>query len=137
MWARESKTMFNDMEQEYLSSQRLGRIATVSPSGQPDVAPVSYRFDGEAFLIGGFDNTRTLKYLNVKKGQRLVAFVVDDLASTQPWTPRGIKIHGHAEIVDTPNGPVLRVTPDKKWSWGIVQPAFVDGKPVSERAQRQ
>ncbi|MFN8475264.1 MAG: PPOX class F420-dependent oxidoreductase [Anaerolineae bacterium] len=129
--------MFNETEQEYLRNQRLGRVATVSPAGQPDVAAVSYRFDGETFTIGGFDNARTLKYLNVKKGQRQVAFVVDDLATTQPWTPRGIKIHGQAEIVETPNGPVLRITPDKKWSWGINQAAFVDGKPTFERAQRQ
>ncbi|MFN8485055.1 MAG: PPOX class F420-dependent oxidoreductase [Anaerolineae bacterium] len=129
--------MFNDSEQTYLRSQRLGRIATVSPAGQPDVAAVSYRFDGETFTIGGFFNARTLKYLNVKKGQRRVAFVVDDVAATEPWTPRGIKIHGHAEIVETPDGPFLRVTPDKKWSWGVNQPAYVDGKPTIERAQRQ
>jgi pyridoxamine 5'-phosphate oxidase family protein len=129
--------MFTEKEMEYLRSQPLARVATVSPTGEPDVAPVTYRFNGETFTVGGFDITRTLKYLNVKKGNPLVAFVVDDLASTQPWQPRGVKVHGRAEIVTLGGREVLRITPDKKWSWGINAPAYQDGKPQADRATRE
>lgn len=37
---------FNDEEIGCLRSQRLARIATVAPDGQPDVVPVGYEFDG-------------------------------------------------------------------------------------------
>ena len=39
---------FTDEESAYLRSQRLARIATVAPDGQPDVVPVGYEFDGAA-----------------------------------------------------------------------------------------
>lgn len=128
--------MFTEREQSYLRSQRLARIASVSPAGQSDVAPVGYEFDGEQFMIGGFDITRTLKYRNVQRGNARVALVVDDLASSEPWTPRGVKIHGSAVIEETAGGPALRITPLKKWSWGIERPAFGADGPVSERAVR-
>jgi hypothetical protein len=53
-----------------------------------------------------------------------VALVVDDLASRQPWRPRGIKIHSRADIVERKHGYVgagayIRVTPARKWSWGV------------------
>jgi pyridoxamine 5'-phosphate oxidase family protein len=43
----------------YLKSQRLGRLATVGPDGQPHVAPVGFRYnpDEDAIEIvghGGF-----------------------------------------------------------------------------------
>jgi hypothetical protein len=41
---------FTDEEIGYLRSQRLARIATVSPEGQPDVMPVGYQFDGNCLL---------------------------------------------------------------------------------------
>ena len=46
---------FSDEEVAYLRSQRLARIATVSPDGQPDVVPVGYQFDGTHFYVGGLD----------------------------------------------------------------------------------
>jgi pyridoxamine 5'-phosphate oxidase family protein len=96
----------------------------VSASGQPDVAPVGYDFDGEYFYISGRNLAATYKYKNVQvNGQ--VALVVDDLASVQPWRPRGIKIHGRADIVERETGYVgagayIQVRPERKWSWGIV-----------------
>ncbi len=38
--------MFSDKEIQYIKSQRLARIATVSAQVQPDVAPVGFDFDG-------------------------------------------------------------------------------------------
>ncbi len=115
--------MFSDLELQYLRSQRLGRIATVSSNGQPDVAAVGYEFDGKVFYVGGRSPAKTLKYKNVRAGNNRVALVVDDLESVSPWKPRGIKIHGVAEFVEREGrfgkGEYLRITPVKSWSWGL------------------
>ncbi len=38
---------FTEGELEYLCTQPLARVATVSSDCQPDVSPVGFRFDGE------------------------------------------------------------------------------------------
>lgn len=126
--------MFTEKEKVYINSQHLARLATVSKSNQPDVAPVGFRFDGEKFFITGFDITKTFKYKNVKAGNELVSLVIDDLASVQPWVARGIKIHGTAEIVERGGRASLIVHPVRLWSWGVDSEAFKDGKPVSRKA---
>ena len=128
--------MFTEKEKAYINSQPLARLATASKSNQPDVAPVGFRFDGEKFVITGFDITRTFKYKNVKAGNQLVSLVIDDLASVQPWVARGIKIHGTAEIVESGGRALLIVQPVRLWSWGVDGDAFQDGKPVSRKAQK-
>ncbi len=92
--------MFSEKEIAYLKSQRLARIATVSKDLQPDVAPVGFEFDGSYFYIGGLDIKRTLKYKNTLSNPR-ATLVVDDLESTDPWMPRGIKVRGLTEIVES------------------------------------
>jgi PPOX class F420-dependent enzyme/OxyR family protein len=82
-------TMFSQKETEYLSSQRLARIATASSregSIQPDVVPVGFDFDGEYFYVSGMNLLKSTKYKNVQKNPR-VALVVDDLKSVNPWEP--------------------------------------------------
>jgi pyridoxamine 5'-phosphate oxidase family protein len=118
------RVTFTERELEYLRSQRLGRIATVDPAGQPDVAAVGFRVEQDGtILVGGMRNTRTRKWRNVSAGADRVALVVDDLVSTKPWRPRGIRIYGTAELVRTEGqfgpGAYLRITPTISWSWGI------------------
>jgi pyridoxamine 5'-phosphate oxidase family protein len=129
--------MFSDKEVAYLKSLRLARIATVSKHSQPDVAAVGYEFDGQHFYVGGLQQTRTLKYKNVVSGNSRVALVVDDMESFDPPKPRGLKIHGRAEIEDRQGqsgaGPYLKITPEKYWSWGIEEPVFQDDKIVMKR----
>ena len=127
--------MFSPEEISYIQTQPLGRIATVSASGQSDVAPIGFKFDGKKFFIGGFDVTKTFKYKNVKNGNVRVALVIDDLASLNPWTPRGVKIHGIAEIGESHGRAVLIITPERSWSWGIHKQSFVDGKPSSRKTK--
>lgn len=128
--------MFTQKEITYIQSQPLARLATVSVSLQPDVAPVGFQFDGEKFFITGFDITRTFKYKNVQAGHDLVALVIDDLASVQPWEARGIKIHGKAEILEFNGRASLVIIPQRSWSWGVEEAGFKDGKPVSRKASR-
>jgi hypothetical protein len=70
-------------------------------------------------------------------GNTKVALVVDDLESISPWKPRGIKIHGKAEIVERQRqfgpAPYLKVTLEKYWSWGIERPTFEEGKAVIKK----
>jgi pyridoxamine 5'-phosphate oxidase family protein len=129
--------MFTQKEKDYINSQHLLRLATVSASGQPDVAPLSFRFEDEKFFITGFDITKTFKYKNVLAGNALVSLVIDDLASVQPWQARGIKVHGSAQILESNGRPSLVITPQRLWSWGVDDVAFKDGKPVSRKARRE
>jgi pyridoxamine 5'-phosphate oxidase family protein len=115
--------MFSKKEITYMKAQPLGRIATVSKDGQPDVVPVSYEFDGKHFYIGSMMMKKTRKFWNVKKGSSKVSLVIDDLVTVRPWKARGIKITGNAEIVevdgDSGKDLDLRITPVSSQSWGI------------------
>jgi pyridoxamine 5'-phosphate oxidase family protein len=138
-----AKSIFTQKEIEYLKFQRLARIATAADSTQeqgsvqPDVVPVGFDFDGEYLYVGGMNLLKSTKFRNVLKNDK-VAIVVDDLKSIDPWDPRGIRIYGIADIItrqggymdstDHPNPQYIRVTPKKKWSWGLEEPVFVEGK---------
>ena len=124
--------MFTEKETAYLKSQRLARIGTVSADSQPDVSPVGYEFDGEYFYVGGMNNKATRKYKNVAGGNSRVALVIDDLESIDPWSPRGIRVFGTADIVDyegyAGSGSYLRIKPTVTWSWNVEGSSYQDGK---------
>ena len=115
--------MFSEQELAYLHTQRLARLATVDADGQPTVDAVGFSLDGGQVLIGTHSPVLTRKYRNVLDGNTQVALIVDDLASVQPWRPRGIKIHGTAEVVERSGhfgpGNYIVITPAISWSWGI------------------
>ena len=94
------------IERAYLDSQRLGRLATVAPDGQPQNNPVGFFLDDDLGVIdiGGAAMGTTKKFRNVQ-GNPLVSLVVDDLASIRPWRVRGVEIRGRAETVDGWKGP--------------------------------
>lgn len=111
-------SIFTDAERDYLTAQPLMRFATASPQGQPDVAPVIFDLDGDDIVTAGFDIARTVRYRNIRANPR-ATLVVDDLASTDPWTPRGIKILGDATIEHPDRSPRFRITARVIISWGI------------------
>lgn len=118
--------MFSEQELAFLSEQRLARLATVSSDGQPSADAVSFEFDGARFYIGGHNFQGSRKYKNVVAGNTKVSLIFDDVKSTQPWQPRGIKIFGSAEAVEHQgrfgSGMYLVITPRISWSWGIEAP---------------
>jgi pyridoxamine 5'-phosphate oxidase family protein len=120
--------MFTEKELTYLKSQRLARLATVAPDGQPDVVPIGFEYDGSTFYVSGRDVTRTRKYKNVQAGHGKVALVVDDIQSIDPWRPRGLRVYGTAELVEREgwlgHALYMQITPQVSWSWGI-EGAFV------------
>ena len=111
-------TVFTDAEITYLASQRMARLATASLSGQPDVAAVTFGLDGDTIVSGGFDITKTVRYGHLLKNQRAV-IVIDDLATVDPWSPRGVKVRGTAAIEEARGGLRIRIVPEVIWSWGI------------------
>jgi len=111
---------FSEAELGYLlGGFRLGRIATVGKDGTPHVVPVGWRYDAEhdAIDVGGRDLEASKKYRDVRRTGR-AAIVVDDLASTDPWRPRGVDVRGRAEALAGPP-PVIRIHPDRVFSWGL------------------
>ena len=126
---------FTEDEVAYLRSQRLARIATVAADGQPDVAPVGFDFDGTYVYVGGIDPAKTRKFRNVQAGNAKVAIVVDDLVSTDPWTPRFLRIYGTAEIVERPGqfgqAPYLRITPAISWSFNLGGQPFTHDRGIN------
>jgi pyridoxamine 5'-phosphate oxidase family protein len=111
---------FSDLELDYLTGERrLARIATVGADGTPHVVPVGWRYDPQhdAIEVGGHELQKTKKYRNVRRTGK-AAIVIDDLASTNPWRPRGIEIRGSAQVVEEPT-PVIRIQPERVVSWGL------------------
>ena len=124
---------FSAEEIAYLGSQPLARLATRAPDGQPDVVPVSYEFDGDAFWVGGTGHAvlATRKFRNVLAGNREVALVVDDMVSFDPFIARGIRVYGLADDPVERTGMVgpgiyARITPTVSWSWNMA------GEPVGD-----
>jgi pyridoxamine 5'-phosphate oxidase family protein len=121
---------FTDIELTYLASQRLGRLATVQPNGTLQASPVgfSYNPDTKTIDITGFGMSASRKFRNVADNGR-VAFVVDDIASVQPWRVRCVEIRGTAEAIDGPadsgterDGAIIRIHPRRIISFGIDDP---------------
>ncbi len=117
---------FTAAEIEYFASQRLGRIATVSASGEPHVVPVSFRYNPEldSIDIGGHNIGKSKKFRDAARRGR-VAFVVDDVLP--PWKPRGIEVRGTAETHATGGKEInanfdpelIRIYPTRIIGWGI------------------
>jgi pyridoxamine 5'-phosphate oxidase family protein len=121
---------FTDAEITYLRTQPLMRFATASLSGRPDVAPVVFEVDGDDIVTAGFDIAKTVRYKNVRANPRATV-VIDDLASTNPWSPRGIKVVGSCIVESHDGGERFRITPEVIISWAIND--TTPGIPTMER----
>lgn len=119
---------FTPQEIAYLEIQLLGRLATVGASGEPHVVPVGFRYNPEhdTIDIGGLRIAASKKYRDVARDGR-AAFVVDDLASTDPWTPRMLEVRGRAEVLPAGGQEIqpffapelIRILPERVVSFGI------------------
>ena len=113
-------TAFSQAELSYLTEdRRLGRIATVGKDGTPHVAPVGFAYNREADTVDiqGYRLSASKKFKDVHRTGR-AAIVVDDLASVDPWRPRGVEVRGRAEAITEP-AEVIRIHPDRIVSWGL------------------
>jgi pyridoxamine 5'-phosphate oxidase family protein len=133
-------SLFSPAEIDYVVTQPLGRLATVGADGRPHVMPVGVFHDPatDSLVVGSAaDMPRSKKFRDARRNPN-VAIVIDDLASVDPWTPRGIEIRGVAETVD--DGGIelgrrlgagfefhpayLRIRPRRILSWGLTGDAF-------------
>ena len=113
-------SVFRDAERQYLAGGRqLGRIATVGADGTPHVVPVAWIYNAarDTIDVGGAELERTKKFRDIARTGR-AAIVIDDLASTDPWHPRGIEVRGRGEAIAMPT-PLIRIHPERIVSWGI------------------
>jgi pyridoxamine 5'-phosphate oxidase family protein len=99
--------VFTDVELEFLRSQRIGRLATVGPTGWPHVVPVMYALDD----AGAFEfDVDGVKLRNLAAEPR-AAIVVDAMGPK-----RGVTVQGRVELI----GPErARLTGVHKFSWGL------------------
>jgi pyridoxamine 5'-phosphate oxidase family protein len=112
----------------YLDSQPLGRLATAGADGHPHAVPVSFGYNTELGTIdsGGFHVETTKRFRDVQANP-WAAFVVDDLVSTDPWTPRMVEIRGRAEALSAGGSALrpgfgeamIRIHPDRVNVFGI------------------
>lgn len=118
---------FTEAEIDYLTTQRLGRIATVAADGTPQVRPTTYHYNAGLGTIdvGGLRMADTQKWRNVQAGSR-ASLVVDDMISWDPPQARGIEIRGEAEVLSGQEpyipgftGDVIRIHPRRIISWGL------------------
>jgi pyridoxamine 5'-phosphate oxidase family protein len=73
--------------------------------------------------VSGRDFTAAKKYRDVAATSRaaiviVIVIVINDLASLDPWRPRGIEIRCHAQTVGG-SEPCIVIHPDRVISWGL------------------
>jgi pyridoxamine 5'-phosphate oxidase family protein len=114
----------------YLNQADLGRLATVQPNGTPQNSPVGFSYNAElgTIDIAGFHMSASQKWRNIAHHPK-VAFVVDDIASRNPWRVRCLEIRGTAEQAwvapavgksgDELDAGIIRITPTRIISFGI------------------
>ena len=103
---------FTDAELEFLRSQRLARLATVSPAGWPHVMPVMYALVEEGRALE-FDADGA-KLRNLAAEPR-AALVVDAMGPK-----RGVSVQGRCTIVGHERA---RLEPERSFSWGLGEPS--------------
>lgn len=125
------RAIFTEQEIAYLQSQRLGRIATVTPNGRPRLVATGYAVSPERGTIelGGYHLAGTRRVQDIRVNPH-VSFIVDDIDDTAPgWVVRGVEIRGVARLHESgtpsrlPSGLVahgwMEITPEKVRSWGL------------------
>ena len=125
--------VFSEKERAFLDGAILGRVATVNAQGEPRVTPVGFRLNHELNVIeiGGHGVSSTRRWQDLQRNPN-IAFVVDELVSTNPWTVRGIQIRGVARLLDAGgdrlgpgfNSEVIQIYPRRITSWGIESDGF-------------
>ncbi|OXM65231.1 PPOX class F420-dependent oxidoreductase [Amycolatopsis vastitatis] len=119
--------MFTEAELAYLAAQPLGRLATQQPNGTLQVNPVAFHYnpDEKTIDITGYNLRKSKKFRNIATHDK-VAFVVDDVPSTNPWRVRCLEIRGRAEALTGANVPdghlddaVIRIHPGRILAMGV------------------
>jgi pyridoxamine 5'-phosphate oxidase family protein len=132
---------FTPAEIEYLTSQRLGRLATVGPDGQPHISPVTfvYNADEDSIDIGGMRFGEGKKWRDAGHNPKVCLLVDESWGSGA----KGIEIRGVAERHETggesinPRFPqftpqFFRIRPTRLVAWNIDR---VENDPYARNAR--
>ncbi|STZ58845.1 PPOX class F420-dependent oxidoreductase [Mycolicibacterium tokaiense] len=111
---------FKPHEIAYLESADLGRLATRQPDGTLQNSPVGFTYNPDLGTIDihGYRMERSQKFRNLTTNG-VVAFVVDDIASRDPWRVRCLEIRGTAQQAEAGDAAIIRITPRRIISFGI------------------
>jgi len=99
--------VFTAAELDFLRSQRIGRFATVGPSGWPHVTPVMYTMNDDGSLDFDVDG---VKLRNLVAEPR-AAMVVDAMGPK-----RGVAMQGQVSLIAPDRA---RLKPVRKFAWGL------------------
>ena len=99
--------MLSAAEMEFLRSQRIGRLASVGPSGWPHVVPVMYTMNDDGSLDFDVDGVK----LRNLSGESRAAMVVDAMGPR-----RGVAMQGRVELIAPERA---RLKPSRKFAWGL------------------
>ena len=80
--------------QKYLTEQRLGRLATITPNGLPHIVAVGFVNDETNIYFSTF--TKTKKLRNISKDSS-VAFIIDDSGGSAGW--RYVTVEGDGYLI--------------------------------------
>jgi pyridoxamine 5'-phosphate oxidase family protein len=122
---------FRAHEIDYMKASDLGRLATMAPDGTLQNSPVGFSYNAElgTIDIAGYRMSSSRKFRNIATNP-VVAFVVDDIASRDPWRVRCLEIRGTAEQAELDSAPtesngdaldrsIIRITPRRIIGFGI------------------
>ncbi|QBD75278.1 PPOX class F420-dependent oxidoreductase [Ktedonosporobacter rubrisoli] len=115
---------FTQAELKYVQEQTRGRLATISPRGEPQVKAVGYRYNAEldTIDIAGFQMEKSQKFRNVMQNPR-ASFLIDDILPD--GAPGFIEIRGQAKALNSggheidPNlsESIIRIFPERIVAW--------------------
>ncbi|MFN2612409.1 MAG: hypothetical protein ABR536_03445 [Solirubrobacterales bacterium] len=113
---------FSEAELDYLRSgagEERAHLA-LGDSERTHVMPVSFRYNAaeDAIEIGAPAALHIGVHLSAEEPTD-AELVIGDLASIEPWRPRGIEVQGTIETLRGPPG--IRIVPRRVRSWGLEQ----------------
>jgi pyridoxamine 5'-phosphate oxidase family protein len=138
-------SVFTPAEIEYLREERLARIATVGPDGQPHVTPVTYHYNEkeDAVDVGGIFWGGTKKWRDAQRNPK-VTLLIDDVIP-EPRQARALEIRGTAELHESGGNEInprfpnfapqyFRIRPTRIVAWGIDEQADTRGFQMNARS---
>jgi pyridoxamine 5'-phosphate oxidase family protein len=121
---------FKPHEIEFMRGADLARLATMQPDGTLQNSPVGFTYNEDlgTIDIAGYRMSHSQKFRNVAANP-VVAVVVDDIVSRDPWRVRCLEIRGTAVQAnvgvatgaggDELDAAIIRITPRKIIGFGI------------------
>lgn len=136
-----------EAELRFLVRQPRGHLATVGPSGFPQVKPVGFAYNPTLGTIDitGFEMAASAKYRNVRANPN-VAFVVDEVTERSMAGAHFLEVRGLAETAVGAHDPeghlapeVIRIHPRRVVSFNVDpdDPGFVTRDVTPGRSENE